>query len=147
MEDSKGVLAKVVQLRTQLVSQGHARHLLAETGLMSLRIHCYAPVSRKRAALAYQGGSHLRGDGRHRTIQHGQGRQDGRKSEQASSRRTARRLLLSVPQLGRDSPRNGAHRRWSGQVGHASQPRWHADPRKSSRARRRETRSDRRGIF
>ena len=47
MEDSKGVLAKVVQLRTQLVSQGHARHLLAETDLMSLRIHCYAPVSEK----------------------------------------------------------------------------------------------------
>ena len=43
MENSKEVLAKVVQLRTQLVSQGHTRHLLAETDLMTLRIHCYAP--------------------------------------------------------------------------------------------------------
>jgi mannose-6-phosphate isomerase-like protein (cupin superfamily) len=32
-----------VRLRTQLVSQGHTRNLLAETGLMTLRIHCYAP--------------------------------------------------------------------------------------------------------
>jgi mannose-6-phosphate isomerase-like protein (cupin superfamily) len=35
--------AQVVQLRTQLVSQGHTRNLLAETDLMTLRIHCYAP--------------------------------------------------------------------------------------------------------
>ena len=38
MENGKEVLAKVVQLRTQLVSQGHTRHLLAETDLMTLRI-------------------------------------------------------------------------------------------------------------
>lgn len=43
MENGKQILAKVVQLRTQLVSQGHTRHLLAETDLMTLRIHCYAP--------------------------------------------------------------------------------------------------------
>ena len=43
MENGKEVLAKVVQLRTQLVSQGHTRHLLAETDLMTLRIHCYSP--------------------------------------------------------------------------------------------------------
>jgi mannose-6-phosphate isomerase-like protein (cupin superfamily) len=30
-------------LKTQLVSQGHTRRLLAETNLMTLRIHCYAP--------------------------------------------------------------------------------------------------------
>ena len=35
--------AKVVQLKTQLVKEGHTRHLLAETELMTLRIHCYAP--------------------------------------------------------------------------------------------------------
>ncbi len=35
--------AKVVQLKTQLVKEGHTRDLLAETDLMTLRIHCYAP--------------------------------------------------------------------------------------------------------
>src|SRR2546421_8836981 len=41
--NNKDAAAQVVQLRTQLVSEGHTRHLLAETDLMSLRIHCYAP--------------------------------------------------------------------------------------------------------
>jgi len=35
--------AKVVQLKTQLVKEGHTRDLLAETDLMTLRIHCYSP--------------------------------------------------------------------------------------------------------
>jgi mannose-6-phosphate isomerase-like protein (cupin superfamily) len=35
--------AKVVQLKTQLVREGHTRNMLAETNLMTLRIHCYAP--------------------------------------------------------------------------------------------------------
>src|SRR5690242_21752875 len=35
--------AKVVQLKTQLVKEGHTRTLLAETDLMTLGIHCYAP--------------------------------------------------------------------------------------------------------
>ncbi|HKY07288.1 MAG TPA: cupin domain-containing protein [Candidatus Binatia bacterium] len=35
--------AKAVRLRTQLVKEGHTRDLLAETDLMTLRIHCYAP--------------------------------------------------------------------------------------------------------
>jgi mannose-6-phosphate isomerase-like protein (cupin superfamily) len=43
MENNKETAATVVSLKTQLVSQGHTRHLLAETDLMSLRIHCYAP--------------------------------------------------------------------------------------------------------
>jgi hypothetical protein len=41
--DNKIVEAKVVQLKTQLVKEGHTRHLLAETDLMTLRIHCYSP--------------------------------------------------------------------------------------------------------
>ena len=43
MQNGKEIPAKLVQLRTQLVSQGHTRHLLAETDLMTLRIHCYSP--------------------------------------------------------------------------------------------------------
>ena len=41
--NKKEVLAQVVPLKTQLVSAGHTRNLLAETNLMTLRIHCYAP--------------------------------------------------------------------------------------------------------
>ena len=41
--DNKKVEAQIVQLKTQLVREGHTRHLLADTGLMTLRIHCYAP--------------------------------------------------------------------------------------------------------
>ena len=43
METNKKTEAQVVPLKTQLVSQGHTRRLLAETDLMTLRIHCYAP--------------------------------------------------------------------------------------------------------
>lgn len=43
MENHSAKEARLVQLRTQLVSEGHTRHLLADTGLMTLRIHCYAP--------------------------------------------------------------------------------------------------------
>jgi hypothetical protein len=35
--DNKNVEAKVVQLKTQLVKEGHTRHLLAETDLWALR--------------------------------------------------------------------------------------------------------------
>jgi len=41
--DNKNVEAKVVQLKTQLVKEGHTRHLLAETDLMTLRIQFYSP--------------------------------------------------------------------------------------------------------
>ena len=43
MDTDKNIEPQVVQLRTQLVREGHTRHLLAETDLMTLRIHCYAP--------------------------------------------------------------------------------------------------------
>jgi mannose-6-phosphate isomerase-like protein (cupin superfamily) len=43
METKNEIPVQVVQLKTQLVSQGHTRRLLAETDLMTLRIHCYAP--------------------------------------------------------------------------------------------------------
>ena len=54
MENGKEVLAKVVQLRTQLVSQGHTRHLLAETDLMTLEDPLlFSRHWRKRAALSH----------------------------------------------------------------------------------------------
>ena len=51
--------AKVVQLRTQLVKEGHTRHLLAETDLMTLRIHCYAPGIGENALHAHTKEDHI----------------------------------------------------------------------------------------
>jgi mannose-6-phosphate isomerase-like protein (cupin superfamily) len=59
MENGKEVLAKVVQLRTQLVSQGHTRHLLAETDLMTLRIHCYSPGIGENALHSHTNEDHI----------------------------------------------------------------------------------------
>src|ERR1044072_4922674 len=44
--------SKIVQLKTQLVSEGHTRFMLAETDLMTLRIHCYAPGIGEEAVAA-----------------------------------------------------------------------------------------------
>ena len=43
MDTKNKAEAQVVGLKTQLVAEGHTRRLLAETDLMTLRIHCYAP--------------------------------------------------------------------------------------------------------
>ncbi|HEY7165801.1 MAG TPA: cupin domain-containing protein [Candidatus Binatia bacterium] len=43
MSNNQKTEAQVVPLKTQLVSEGHTRRLLAQTDLMTLRIHCYAP--------------------------------------------------------------------------------------------------------
>ena len=51
--------AKVVQLKTQLVKEGHTRHLLAETDLMTLRIHCYAPGIGENALHAHTKEDHI----------------------------------------------------------------------------------------
>ena len=51
--------AQVAQLRTQLVKEGHTRHLLAETDLMTLRIHCYAPGIGENALHAHTKEDHI----------------------------------------------------------------------------------------
>lgn len=51
--------AKVVQLKTQLVKEGHTRYLLAETDLMTLRIHCYAPGIGENALHAHTKEDHI----------------------------------------------------------------------------------------
>jgi len=51
--------AKVVQLKTQLVKEGHTRYMLAETDLMSLRIHCYAPGIGENALHAHTKEDHI----------------------------------------------------------------------------------------
>ena len=51
--------AKVVQLKTQLVKEGHTRYMLAETDLMTLRIHCYAPGIGENALHAHTKEDHI----------------------------------------------------------------------------------------
>ena len=51
--------AKVVQLKTQLVKEGHTRFMLAETDLMTLRIHCYAPGIGENALHAHTKEDHI----------------------------------------------------------------------------------------
>ena len=53
------VEAKVVPLKTQLVREGHTRRLLADTGLMTLRIHCYAPGIGENALHAHTKEDHI----------------------------------------------------------------------------------------
>jgi mannose-6-phosphate isomerase-like protein (cupin superfamily) len=57
--ETKNLEAQLVQLKTQLVSQGHTRHLLAETDLMTLRIHCYAPGIGENALHAHTKEDHI----------------------------------------------------------------------------------------
>jgi mannose-6-phosphate isomerase-like protein (cupin superfamily) len=51
--------AQMVQLKTQLVRQGHTRFMLAETDLMTLRIHCYAPGIGENALHAHTKEDHI----------------------------------------------------------------------------------------
>ncbi len=177
MENGKEIPAKLVQLRTQLVSQGHTRHLLAETDLMTLRIHCYsiadptrepgthpAPAGGNRsddatdpllfsryrrecASLSHQRRPHLSGTGRNRAVQYRQRWQNGPESQQAPSSCFACWLLLSVLQLWRHFSCNGSYWCRSGQVGHALESRWHGHSRKNSGTRSRKAGADRGGVF
>ncbi|MDH3444431.1 MAG: cupin domain-containing protein [Deltaproteobacteria bacterium] len=56
MEEKK---AQIVQLKTQLVSEGHTRNMLAQTDLMTLRIHCYAPGIGENALHAHTKEDHI----------------------------------------------------------------------------------------
>src|SRR5215467_13702717 len=140
--------AKVVQLRTQLVKEGHTRIMLAETNLMTLRIHCYAPGIGENALHSHTKEDHiflvLEG-----TAQFATGR-DGKKVLTAGKHQAvvlpagcyyqfsnSGQSPLVMARIGAGPDKSDMR----------LNPRWHAGPRKSSRARRRETRSDRRGVF
>jgi mannose-6-phosphate isomerase-like protein (cupin superfamily) len=51
--------AQVVQLKTQLVKDGHTRFILAETDLMTFRIHCSAPGIGENALHAHTKEDHI----------------------------------------------------------------------------------------
>jgi len=59
MESSKKIAPQIVRLKTQLVSQGHTRRLLAETDLTTFRIHCYAPGIGENALHAHMNEDHI----------------------------------------------------------------------------------------
>jgi mannose-6-phosphate isomerase-like protein (cupin superfamily) len=53
------VRPQVLSLRTQLVSQGHTRVLLAETDNSTFRIHCYGPKSGENGMHAHTDEDHI----------------------------------------------------------------------------------------
>jgi mannose-6-phosphate isomerase-like protein (cupin superfamily) len=53
------VRPQVLSLRTQLVSQGHTRVLLAETDNSTFRIHCYGPKSGENGMHAHTDEDHV----------------------------------------------------------------------------------------
>ncbi len=62
MENSGGQAAikpEILSLRTQLVSQGHTRVLLAETDNSTFRIHCYGPKSGENGLHAHIDEDHV----------------------------------------------------------------------------------------
>ena len=50
---------QIISLRTQLVSQGHTRVLLAETDNSTFRIHCYGPKSGENGLHAHVDEDHV----------------------------------------------------------------------------------------
>lgn len=54
-----GVLPQVLSLRTQLVSAGHTKTLLAETDLVTFHLHCYAPGGGENGLHAHTDEDHI----------------------------------------------------------------------------------------
>src|SRR5580698_2241848 len=70
MAESSGALAEksridhgpnpqIVALRTQLASAGHTKDLLAQTDLMTMHIHCYAPKGGENGLHAHTEEDHV----------------------------------------------------------------------------------------
>lgn len=52
-------LPQILSLRTQLVSEGHTRVLLAETDNCTFRVHCYAPKGGENGLHAHTDEDHI----------------------------------------------------------------------------------------
>lgn len=50
---------QILSLRTQLVSQGHTKHLLAETDLVTFHVHCYGPKGGENGLHAHMEEDHI----------------------------------------------------------------------------------------
>jgi mannose-6-phosphate isomerase-like protein (cupin superfamily) len=53
------IAPKIISLRTQLVSEGHAREMLAETDNSTFRIHCYGPKGGENGLHAHTDEDHI----------------------------------------------------------------------------------------
>ncbi len=56
---SENVAPQIISLRTQLVSEGHTRDLLAETDISTFRIHCYGPKGGENGLHAHTDEDHI----------------------------------------------------------------------------------------
>jgi hypothetical protein len=50
---------QILSLRTQLVSQGHTKHLIAETDMMTMHMHCYGPKGGENGLHAHTEEDHI----------------------------------------------------------------------------------------
>lgn len=50
---------EILSLRTQLVSKGHTKHLLAQTDMMTFHVHCYAPKGGENGLHAHVEEDHI----------------------------------------------------------------------------------------
>jgi mannose-6-phosphate isomerase-like protein (cupin superfamily) len=140
--------AKVVQLKTQLVKEGHTRRLLAETDLMTLRIHCYAPGIGENALHSHTKEDHiflvLQG-----TAQFNTGR-DGKTVISAGKNQAVvlpAGCYYQFCNSGQRSAGHGAHRRGTRQGRPTTQPGRYGNTRENSRAGCGETGADRRSFL
>jgi hypothetical protein len=53
------VAPQILSLRTQLVSEGHTREMLAETDISTFRIHCYGPKGGENGLHAHTDEDHI----------------------------------------------------------------------------------------
>src|SRR3954469_10874025 len=50
---------EILSLRTQMVSQGHTKRLLAETDMMTFHMHCYGPKGGENGLHAHMEEDHI----------------------------------------------------------------------------------------
>jgi mannose-6-phosphate isomerase-like protein (cupin superfamily) len=56
---AKAIKPQIISLRTQLVSEGHTREMLAETDISTFRIHCYGPKGGENGLHAHTDEDHV----------------------------------------------------------------------------------------
>jgi quercetin dioxygenase-like cupin family protein len=54
-----GPAPEILGLRTQFVSAGHTKRLLAETGMMTMHVHCYGPKGGENGLHAHTEEDHI----------------------------------------------------------------------------------------
>jgi mannose-6-phosphate isomerase-like protein (cupin superfamily) len=52
-------MPEILSLRTQMVSKGHTKHLLAQTDMMTFHVHCYGPKGGENGLHAHVEEDHI----------------------------------------------------------------------------------------